>query len=602
MATIYISSTFQDLQEHRAAVHKQLQKLKDVRVIAMESYVAKDERPKTVCLEDVAKCDIYVGLFAWRYGFVPKEENPDGRSITELEYRQATSEKVNRKPYCLIFLLDPDHAWKRSLCDSTTGENGNGERINKFRSELEQAHTFNAFTTPDDLASKVAAAVQNWQMSQPAADAVDAPVANAEPPPQFRELRNSLLVLHTPGAVGEGAARRYAELLNQFQKRPPLLSSDALFAKSDADFLKLEASTTQCEAGLVVLTAAAVDQLRTNAAAVGRVLGLVRARLGSLGTILVGDTANRLPPEWALDPVFEAPAALPAAGAVLPPGLAGVSDWLLKALPSAGVRTIGLPVCVLAMNATEAQELATIPNLVADRLAKPVVQQYERVVNELAAAGIAWPNRYSADRMGWCPFDPAGPNVGAILGGIVDRINAQNLPKLRHRRIKLQAYPFDPLKEETASGQFVLRGIYQGMARAGCVLVVDVLSLFHPDLRQAFLNSALFNNDQVAIVSVSPFDPGRAPLSQAIETETRTQLTGLFARYANDFDPQCELAVGDERRLKRWLHLSLPETINRLREPPPDQGAMQDFFAQTLGSDARRRGGGDYSWGGGGTS
>lgn len=597
MATIYISSTFQDLQAHRAAVHKQLQKLKDVRVIAMEDYVAKDERPKTVCLGDVAQCDIYIGLFAWRYGFVPKEENPDARSITELEYREARA----RGRECLIFLLDPDHPWKQGLTDSFTGDNGKGDRIKQLRAELELAHTIARFTSPEDLAALVSAAVQNSKALQSATGA-GASGAGAEAPPQFRELRNSLLVLHPPGAAGEGAARRYAELLNQFQKRPPLLSSDGLFAKSDADFLKLEASTTQCEAGLVVLTDAAVDQLRANSAAVARVIGLVRARLGSLGAILVGDTASRLPAEWALDPVYEAPAALPAAGAVLPPGLAGVSDWLLKALPSAGVRTIGLPVCVLAMNAVEAQELATIPNLVADRLAKPVVQQYERVVKELAAAGIAWPSRYTADRMGWCPFDPAGPNVGAILGGIVDRINAQNLPKLRHRRIKLQAYPFDPLKEETASGQFVQRGIYQGMARAGCVLVVDALSLFHPDLRQAFLNSALFNNDQVAIVSVSPFDPGRAPLSQAIETETRTQLTGLFARYANDFDPQCELAVGDERRLKRWLHLSLPETINRLREPPPDQGAMQDFFAQTLGSDARRRGGGDYSWGGGGTS
>jgi hypothetical protein len=37
---------------------------------------------------DVAGVDLYVGLFAFRYGHVPDTDNPDRRSITELEYRQ----------------------------------------------------------------------------------------------------------------------------------------------------------------------------------------------------------------------------------------------------------------------------------------------------------------------------------------------------------------------------------------------------------------------------------------------------------------------------------------------------------------------------------
>ena len=41
------------------------------------------------CLEDVALSNIYVGIFALRYGYIPKEDNPDYLSITELEYRKA---------------------------------------------------------------------------------------------------------------------------------------------------------------------------------------------------------------------------------------------------------------------------------------------------------------------------------------------------------------------------------------------------------------------------------------------------------------------------------------------------------------------------------
>lgn len=84
--TVYLSSSYTDLKTHREAVSKALNQLAGVKVIAMEDYVARDERPLPACLKDVAACDLYVGLFAWRYGYVPPpHENPEQRSITELE-------------------------------------------------------------------------------------------------------------------------------------------------------------------------------------------------------------------------------------------------------------------------------------------------------------------------------------------------------------------------------------------------------------------------------------------------------------------------------------------------------------------------------------
>src|SRR3954453_7566538 len=85
---IYISSTFEDLKEHRRRVYGQLRALRHD-VIAMEDYVAADERPLDKCLRDVRESDIYVGLFAWRYGFVPRVRNPKWKSVTELEYLEA---------------------------------------------------------------------------------------------------------------------------------------------------------------------------------------------------------------------------------------------------------------------------------------------------------------------------------------------------------------------------------------------------------------------------------------------------------------------------------------------------------------------------------
>src|ERR1041384_3955289 len=84
---VYVSATFLDLQDCRAAVQLALRRLR-VEDMAMESYVAEDRRPLERCLADVASCDVYVGIFAWRYGFIPAGYH---QSITELEYREALS-------------------------------------------------------------------------------------------------------------------------------------------------------------------------------------------------------------------------------------------------------------------------------------------------------------------------------------------------------------------------------------------------------------------------------------------------------------------------------------------------------------------------------
>jgi hypothetical protein len=124
-------------------------------VRAMEHYVATDERPADKCITDVKKSDLYIGLFAWRYGYVPPNDNPQKRSVTELEYRAAEDEKKPR----LIFLLDPAAAWQPDRMDSHTGEGDSGARIRDLRKELQTDSTVAFFTSPEDLASRVAAAV-----------------------------------------------------------------------------------------------------------------------------------------------------------------------------------------------------------------------------------------------------------------------------------------------------------------------------------------------------------------------------------------------------------------------------------------------------------
>jgi hypothetical protein len=61
LAKFYISSTFVDLQDCREAVYRTLRRMGHD-AIAMEDYVAADNRPKDKCVLDVQSADVYRNL------------------------------------------------------------------------------------------------------------------------------------------------------------------------------------------------------------------------------------------------------------------------------------------------------------------------------------------------------------------------------------------------------------------------------------------------------------------------------------------------------------------------------------------------------------
>ena len=86
MAKVYVSSTIADLTEERRAV---LDWLRLARHQAVDSYLPDSDTVRDSCLDDVAACDLYVLIVGHRYGFQPPEGNPEGLSITQLEFRRA---------------------------------------------------------------------------------------------------------------------------------------------------------------------------------------------------------------------------------------------------------------------------------------------------------------------------------------------------------------------------------------------------------------------------------------------------------------------------------------------------------------------------------
>src|SRR5262245_7697121 len=109
MLSVFISSTSVDLKAHREAVGRAIMALK-MHPVMMEDFTATDANAAEKCRREVLACDLFIGIYAHRYGFTPPGET---KSITELEYDWATAAKIPR----LIFVVDPAYEWPDEFKD-----------------------------------------------------------------------------------------------------------------------------------------------------------------------------------------------------------------------------------------------------------------------------------------------------------------------------------------------------------------------------------------------------------------------------------------------------------------------------------------------------
>lgn len=139
-----ISSTSLDLPEHREEAIKACER-QSVFPLAMENLPASDADAIRVSLEMVDKADIYIGVFAWRYGHVP-----DGHdiSITEMEFNRA----VKRQIPILIFTIHDEHPLTIKMVETDTVAQ---EKLKKLKERACDGRGRLEFGSPVELRSHI---------------------------------------------------------------------------------------------------------------------------------------------------------------------------------------------------------------------------------------------------------------------------------------------------------------------------------------------------------------------------------------------------------------------------------------------------------------
>lgn len=146
---VMISSTALDLPAHRKAVEDAVLRA-GCFPLAMEHASARSHSDAIrFSLEVVDQADVYVGVFAQRYGFVPDnpEQNPHGWSVTEHEYRRAVAQGLPR----LIYLADNEHKFSADDFDFDPVKRGKLEALKRVLAK----EVCGFFSSPEKLHSLV---------------------------------------------------------------------------------------------------------------------------------------------------------------------------------------------------------------------------------------------------------------------------------------------------------------------------------------------------------------------------------------------------------------------------------------------------------------
>jgi hypothetical protein len=152
---VFISSTYSDLIDERSRVSEALSKAGQVPE-GMEIFPASSQKQIDFIKRVIDRCDYYVVIIAGRYG----STIPAGESFTELEYEYA----VQKGLPTLAFLHSQPEKLDQSKIEPDAEKS---KRLAAFRQRIEQNGLVDYWSAPDQLATKVVAAIAQEVSTNP---------------------------------------------------------------------------------------------------------------------------------------------------------------------------------------------------------------------------------------------------------------------------------------------------------------------------------------------------------------------------------------------------------------------------------------------------
>jgi TIR domain len=250
-------------------------------------------------------------------------------------------------------------------------------------------------------------------------------------------------------------------------------------------------------------------------------------------------------------------------------------NYIKESLPGPNVTSITLPMVIIAMNRIEAEELVSGEVFEGQLQLKKRFDDFIEMLKPFRPNSFSsqYPesflNQYKDFREDWQPFFDDNKTIGQIIDGMVDWVNRHH-PDMKTAFVERQYYSdkFLALNIDPSPNDDPLK-TWEYLRNVGCLLVLDIISLFHPKLGKLFRDSYIGVSTNVSIVGISPFNTRAIQANQELEKILREQFSVIFNRF-DSYAPECTFEIGDGRSLSRWLYSVLPQTSNVIQKLKAD--------------------------------
>lgn len=191
-----ISSTALDLPEHRkevldACLRQNMTPKMQEHLPASSASAESGAEAIRVSLEMVDEAEVYVGVFASRYGYVPAGHDI---SITEMEYDRAVERGITR----LVFLMHDDHPVKASDVETGAG----AEKLKALKERLKTENVVNFFDSPADLRAHVINSLAQYRTQHNKRDVTSFHYVSAIPEPPEAFIAHPYTLLQMRDLIG----------------------------------------------------------------------------------------------------------------------------------------------------------------------------------------------------------------------------------------------------------------------------------------------------------------------------------------------------------------------------------------------------------------
>lgn len=556
---VYLSSTLADLGPERDVALKTIAEFGVVKT----SYRASEEGVVNTCTGDVRRSNLYIGILGQRYGYVPPqtENNPENKSITELEYEScemAGQPKISRLVFIKPTAAGIDHSHIDALSRPDTAS-----RMEAFLARAGKDQVAYQFKTLEDFRAELRIRVKEHADQFHRENALSKTMLSGS-----ETWNRQLAPVGIACVPGNDEAQRQAIQQcgsNRFQAFE--LSPD------DPDYLAiLDAGIQKAQLGCLLVTPASLTRLNAGPSTqkVSAALNMLHVRIGNAVLICEGVSKAALPPEWLHATVIELQEnGLTAATAAT---LETLYDALRVHVPSLTVDPrLALPYLVLAPTRSEAESLCEQHGngflaFKSDAARKLRKEEFDRIAVAARLIDKNWPkNIYGPERQHWKCFGSASTTAHELILRSVKRINEAVSGSREKRFLKsAKLVPRRYRLEEFLDDHFGSRKAVEAVRNSGCLFVVDELALLHPALRAAA--DTLLVGAKTAIVSVSPCDPAHRATEELLDDFSYLRVGSVVSRFKTDHDPRCEIALNNVDRVERWLRITIPELISSTEE------------------------------------